>query len=174
MLRVKRLSRPLRVDVVSKSREDGSKDLRFRSTHHRGRVSLPACVHGAYSRLPRPTPVLLPSGDRGGAHRAGSVLECRSARAKPMSEPTHEDLHDLTVAVEGVSYELEAVNQTLRELLGVLAVGADLDPVPSWVNRGEESSERLAEPGETHPGQAEGHRMIRGTVTPWASLPTRS
>ena len=65
-----------------------------------------------------------------------------------MSEPTHEDLHDLTVAVEGVSYELEAVNQTLRELLGVLAVGAYLDAVPSWVNRGEESSERLAEPGE--------------------------
>jgi hypothetical protein len=50
----------------------------------------------------------------------------------------HEDLHGLTTAIEGVSFEVEALNQTLRELLGVVEVGADLDPVPSWVN---ESSE---------------------------------
>jgi hypothetical protein len=47
-----------------------------------------------------------------------------------MSAPTREDLHDLTVAVEGVSFEIEALNQTLRELLSVAEVGLELDPPP--------------------------------------------
>jgi hypothetical protein len=63
-----------------------------------------------------------------------------------MSEPTHSEapgLHDLTVAVEGVAFEVEALNETLRQLLGVFEVGAELDPPPSWVNSNH-SSERLA------------------------------
>jgi hypothetical protein len=47
-----------------------------------------------------------------------------------MSAPTREDLHDLTVAVESVSFEIEALNQTLRELLSVAEVGLELDPPP--------------------------------------------
>jgi hypothetical protein len=42
-----------------------------------------------------------------------------------MSEPTQTsaDLHDLTVAVEGLGCEVEALNMTLRELLSVVELG---------------------------------------------------
>jgi hypothetical protein len=58
-----------------------------------------------------------------------------------MSEPreafAREDLHDLAVSIEGVAFEIEALNQTLRELLSVVEAspGAGLEvPPPSWVN----------------------------------------
>jgi hypothetical protein len=69
-----------------------------------------------------------------------------SERREPSEAGQHEELHDLTGAVEGLGCEVEALNMTLRELLSVAEVGLDLDPPPSWVN---EAGERYQERSET-------------------------